>query len=119
MLLHHWEKCEGTIVARTPAKNQGSSNTWSATVWDFAVDVVLPTGEAFRAEVNTPTIMTDFNPPEVGAKVGVQVDKNRKVQFDKSDPRLSMKAFLARRRDADSFDDVLEQPAGTPPPADQ
>jgi hypothetical protein len=122
MLWRHWEKAEGTIVAKTPAKNQGSSNTWSRTMYDYAVDVKLASGETFRAEVHTPTVMTDFWQPEVGDPVGVEVDtKSRKVKFDKSDPRLSVKEHLkaSGEESQDAFAQILAQQPDQLPGGDE
>ena len=84
--------------------------------YTYVADVRLPSGEVFRATVGEPTIATDFWPPSVGDEVSVLVKSNdRKVKFDKDDPRVSAKAQEAARRQA--FEAAQHQPAGTPPAA--
>jgi hypothetical protein len=103
-----WDKAEATIVARD-AKFTGDG---SVATYTYVADVRLPSGETFRATVHEPTIATDFWAPSVRDVVSVLVrPKDRKVKFDKDDPRLSVKAFHAAKKKA--FEEAQRQPAGT------
>jgi hypothetical protein len=109
---HTWERAEGRIVARTAAPHQGSGDTRFPTIFEFAVDIQTEHGEPFRSIVHTPVNAIDFEIPKVGDTVRVEVEvKSRKVRFDRSDPRLSIKA--AKRERAENFEQVLAQPPGT------
>jgi hypothetical protein len=104
-----WDNAEATIVARD------ADFTGDGTVADytFVADVRLPSGETFRATVREPTIATDFWAPSIGDVVSVLVrPKDRKVKFDKDDPRLSVKAYDVGKNKA--FAEAQQQPAGTP-----
>jgi hypothetical protein len=107
----HWTAAQGTIVDR---KGSWTGDGMVAD-YDFVVDVTTPTGEVFRAKVETPRIAIDFRDPSIGAVVRVEFDdESRKVRFDKDDPQLSMKAF--RKSQESSFDASLNAPVGSPPP---
>jgi hypothetical protein len=107
-----WDKAEATIIARD-AKFTGDG---SVATYTYAADVLLPTGETFRATIHEPTIATDFWAPSIRDVVSVLVKtKDRKVKFDKDDKRLSVKAYHAAKKQA--FQDAKQQPAGTPSPA--
>ncbi len=110
MFGNDWDKAEATIVARD-AKFTGDG---SVATYTYVADVRLPTGETFRATINEPTIATDFWAPSIRDVVSVLVkSKDRKVNFDKDDERLSVKAFHAAKKKA--FEDAQNQPPGTPP----
>jgi|SRR4051794_9346140 hypothetical protein len=100
-----WEKAEATIVASLP-KYTGDGST---ATYEFVADV-RPAGgaEPFRATLKEPTIAIDFWPPSIGDVVSVLVKTNGKVKFDKADPRISAKAFEARRKQA--FEAAQHQP---------
>ena len=111
MFGHDWEKADATIVARD-GKFSGDGAVVSYT---YAADVRLSSGEMFRATVHEPTIATDFWAPNIGDVVSVLVrSKDRKVKFDKDDPRLS--AHVQRATRQQDFQTMQQQPAGTPVP---
>ena len=112
MFGHEWLNATARIVARD-GKYSGDG---MVVTYTYVADVRLPSGETFRATVSEPTIATDFWAPSVGDEVSVLVKSNdRKVKFDKDDPRLSAKAHEAAGRQA--FQAAQAQPAGTPPAA--
>lgn len=105
-----WDKAEAKIVARD-AKFSGDG---SVAKYTYVADIRLPSGETFRATILEPTIATDFWGPNIGDEVSVLVKaKDRKVKFDKDDPRMSVKAYDAAKKKA--LEDVQNQPAGTSP----
>jgi Short C-terminal domain len=81
---------EDHIAHHSGGSGQGNLHEWVA-------DVRPPTGEAFRTTIPTPGFSTDFRHPDVGDVVSVVIDHHGKVRFDKSDPRLSLRADRARR----------------------
>ena len=100
-----WEKAEATIVASLP-KYSGDGST---ATYEFVADVrPAGGGEPFRATLKEPTIAIDFWPPNIGDVVSVLVKGNGKVKFDKADPRISAKAYEARRKQA--FEAAQHQP---------
>ena len=110
MFGHDWDKAEATIVARD-AKFTGDG---SVSTYTYVADVRLAGGEVVRATVHEPTIATDFWAPDIGATVSVLVrkDADRKVKFDKDDPRTSVKAIESAQKAA--FEATKLQPPGTP-----
>jgi len=110
MFGHDWQKATARIVAR----NGNWSGDGMVVDYTYVADVRLPSGETFRATVGDPTIATDFWAPSVGEEVSVLVKSNdRKVKFDKDDPRLSVKEHHAAQRQA--FEAAQASPPGTPP----
>ena len=73
---------------------------------------VRPDGRPpFRAQLGEPFIATDFWRPEKGETVGVEFDAaSGKVRFDKSDPRLGVKARVRAKEKADKrrFEEKLK-----------
>ena len=112
MFGHDWQKATARIVAR----NGNWSGDGMVVDYTYVADVRLPSGETFRATVGEPTIATDFWAPSVGDEVSVLVKSNdRKVKFDKDDPRVSAKAHHAAQQQA--FEAAQASPPGTPPAA--
>jgi hypothetical protein len=113
----HWDKAEATIVASLP-KFTGDGTSPS---YDFVADVRPESGApAFRATLKEPTIAIDFWRPGIGDVVSVLVKSNGKVKFDKDDPRISAKAFEAKRKAAfeatrnQTFEEARNQEVGSP-----
>jgi hypothetical protein len=92
-----WDKAEATILASMPKYGgDGTSPTY-----EFVAEVRPDSGApAFRATIKDPMIALDFWRPSVGDVVSVLVKSNGKVKFDKDDPRMSVKAYEARRRES-------------------
>src|SRR5690242_10590309 len=112
-----WDKAEATIVASLP-KYTGDGTSPS---YEYVADVRPANGDpAFRATLKEPTIATDFWGPSIGDVVSVLVKSTGKVKFDKDDPRLSAKAFEARRKQAfeaaagRTFEQARSQEVGSP-----
>jgi hypothetical protein len=111
MFGHSWEPGEATIVARNNA-NRSTSGDGLTMDYEFVADVLPEKGEVFRATIQTPMIATNFWPPDVGNQVSVFIDaKNRKVKFDKDDPRMDYKARKAARNA--TFDQAANAAPGT------
>jgi hypothetical protein len=73
---------------------QGQSN-----LREWVADVRPVHGQTFRAVIQTPNLALDFREPVVGDVVRVLIDpKSGKVKFDKSDPRISLKAARAQKQ---------------------
>lgn len=73
---------------------QGQSN-----LREWVADVRPVHGQTFRAVIQTPNLALDFREPVVGDVVRVLIDpKSGKVKFDKSDPRISLKAARAQEQ---------------------
>jgi hypothetical protein len=107
------EKGEATIVDRHLKKGHGGSG--QNDLWEWAADVTVPGNPPFRTVLEEPGLGLDFREPDQGDRVGVLVDpKTSQVKFDKSDPRLSLKA--ARAAKTDTFQQVMAEPAGSPLP---
>ena len=112
-----WDKAEATIVASLP-KYTGDGTSPS---YEFVADVRPVSGApAFRATLKEPTIAIDFWRPSIGDIVSVLVKSNGKVKFDKDDPRISAKAYEARRKQAfdaaanQTFAEARQQEVGSP-----
>src|SRR3954463_2774116 len=109
MFGHDWEPAQATIVATHIKSTSGDGTTDTR---EFAADVVPASGIPFRALIQEPTIATDFWPPSVGDVLKVHADvKRQKAKFDKSDPKISYKAW--KKGDATRFEETL----AAPPPA--
>lgn len=105
------EKGEATIVDRHLKKGHGGSG--QNDLWEWAADVTLPGRAPFRTVLDEPNLGLDFREPDQGDVVGVLVDpKTNHARFDKSDPRLSLKA--ARAAKGDHFREVTAAAPGTP-----
>jgi hypothetical protein len=77
---------------------------------EWVADVRPLHGQAFRAVIQTPNLALDFREPVVGDVVRVLIDpKSGKVKFDKSDPRISLKA--ARAQEQARFEEAAAQAA--------
>ena len=107
------EKGEATIVDKHPKKEGGGIGV--NVLWEWAADVTVPGKPSFRTVLETPNLALDFREPERGDVVEVLVDpKTGHAKFDKSDPRLSLKAARSER-DA-TFQEAIAEPVGTPSP---
>ena len=105
-----WEKAQALIIEARAARHGGGRDSF---VHGFIADVTTASGETFRAELEDPLFSPDFLEPDVRDTVGVEFDpKSRKVRFDTSDPKLSIRAH--RHAERERFDQALRQPAGTP-----
>ena len=107
MFGHEWEPAQATIVAVHIKSTGGDGVT---VTHEYAADVVPASGVPFRAHLDEPRIATDFWPPSIGDVVKVHADVERqKAKFDKSDPKISYKAWKAGNND--EFAATLAQPA--------
>jgi hypothetical protein len=83
------------------------------TLFEWVADVTPTEGEPFRAVLELPGIALDFKEPERGDRVSVLIDpKKGTVRFNKSDPRVSLKAARAARDD--HFAETVAGPVGSP-----
>ena len=83
---------ENHIKHHGGGQGQGNLREWVA-------DVRSAHGQTFRAVIQTPNLALDFREPVVGDVVRVLIDpKSGKVKFDKSDPRISLKAARAQEQ---------------------
>jgi hypothetical protein len=106
------EKGEALIVDRHLKRGHGGSG--QNDLWEWAADVTVPGKAPFRTVLDEPNLGLDFREPDQGNVVGVLVDpKTNHAKFDKSDPRLSLKA--ARATKTDHFQEVLDGAPGTSP----
>jgi hypothetical protein len=89
---------------------------------EWVADVTSTDGQTRRVVIPLPNLATDFREPSAGDVVGVLVDpKNGRVKFDKSDPRLSLKAERAegdRRFQATASGPVGSKVDGPTTPSD-
>jgi Short C-terminal domain len=68
------------------------------TLFEWVADVTPETGEPFRTVLQLPNLALDFLEPDAGDRVTVLIDhKKGTARFDKSDPRLSLKAAKAAK----------------------
>jgi Short C-terminal domain len=90
------EAGEATIVEDHIKHHSGGAGMGNLHEW--VADVRAPGREAFRTVIATPNLATDFRHPSQGDIVSVFIDpKDNEVTFDKSDPRLSLKAERSAR----------------------
>jgi hypothetical protein len=107
------ENGEAVIVDKHPKKEGGGIGV--NVLWEWAADVTVAGSPPFRTVLELPNLALDFREPERGDVVGVLVDpKTHHATFDKTDPRLSLKASRSER-DA-TFQEAIAEPAGTPYP---
>jgi hypothetical protein len=108
------EPGEATIV-ETHVKHHG--NDGRNTLFEWVADVTPTNGPPFRTVLQTPNLALDFKEPVVGDHVSVLINpKDGTAHFDKSDPRISLKADRAHQDQ--SFTQTVDGAAGTPAPAD-
>jgi hypothetical protein len=82
-------------------------------LFEWVADVTPSEGPPFRAVLETPGLALDFKEPERGDRVTVLIDlKTGTARFDKSDPRLSLKA--SRATTDDRFAETVVAPVGSP-----
>ncbi|MEY9964192.1 hypothetical protein ABIA33_002234 [Streptacidiphilus sp. MAP12-16] len=106
-----WELGEAVIVENHIKHHGGGQGLNNLREW--AADVHPVNGQPFRAVLQTPNLALDFREPGVGDVVRVLIDpKSGKVKFDKSDPRISLKA--ARAREQAHFEDAAAGRPGSP-----
>jgi hypothetical protein len=106
MFGHDWEPAQATIVA-THIKNTSGDGT--TVTREYAADVVPASGVPFRALIQEPAIATNFWPPSIGDVLRVHADvKRQKAKFDKSDPKISYKAW--KKGEATRFEETLTAP---------
>jgi hypothetical protein len=103
---------EATIV-ETHVKHHG--NDGRNTLFEWVADVTPTNGPPFRTVLQTPNLALDFKEPVVGDHVSVLINpKDGTAHFDKSDPRISLKA--ARAHQDQSFNETVDGAVGTPAP---
>ena len=89
------EPGEAVIVERH-VKHHG--NDGRNTLFEWLADVTPVNGAPFRTVLATPGLALDFREPEPGDHVSVLIDRKKDVtHFDKSDPRISLKAERAEQ----------------------
>jgi hypothetical protein len=111
-MFEHWESAEATIVGK---RNISFQYNITDDRYEFIADVRWSGQPVFRAILQTPTYFSgDFWNPNPGDVVNVLVDpKSMKVKFDKSDPRLSYRAY--KQRNNAQFDAIARGvPADAP-----
>jgi hypothetical protein len=83
------------------------------TLFEWVADVTPSEGPPFRAVLDTPGLALDFREPDRGDQVSVLIDpKTSTARFDKSDPRVSLKA--SRATTDDQFAETVTGPVGSP-----
>jgi hypothetical protein len=92
----HDVAAEAVIVEDHIAHHSGGSGQGNLHEW--VADVRPPDGEPFRTTIPTPGFSTDFRHPIAGDVVTVLIAHDGTVHFDKSDPRLSLKAERAEHQ---------------------
>ena len=106
------ETAEAVIVENHIKHHGGGSGQGNLHEW--VADVRPADGEPFWTVIQTPGLALDFREPQVGDVVSVHIDhKNGHVTFDKSDPRLSLKAAEAARHA--HFAQVAAEPVASAP----
>jgi hypothetical protein len=89
------EPGEAVIVERH-VKHHG--NDGRNTLFEWLADVTPASGVPFRTVLATPGIALDFREPGPGDHVSVLIDRKKDItHFDKSDPRISLKAERAEQ----------------------
>jgi hypothetical protein len=104
---------EATIV-ETHVKHHGDDGR--NTLYEWVADVTPTDGPPFRTVLQTPNLALDFKEPVVGDHVSVLINpKDGTARFDKSDPRISLKADHTGQDQR--FTETLGGAVGTPAPA--
>lgn len=99
------------VIVETHVKHSG--NDGRNTLFEWVADVTPTEGPPFRTVLETPGLALDFKEPERGDRVSVLIDpKSGTARFDKSDPRLSLKA--SRATTDDHFAETVAGPVGSP-----
>lgn len=113
------EPGEAVIVERH-VKHHG--NDGRNTLFEWLADVTPVNGAPFRTVLSTPGLAVDFREPGPGDHVSVLIDRKKDVtHFDKSDPRISLKAERAEKdrlfveSSAGTFGSPASIPAGQIP----
>jgi hypothetical protein len=89
------EPGEAVIVERH-VKHHG--NDGRNTLFEWLADVTPANGAPFRTVLATPGLALDFREPGAGERVSVLIDRRKDItHFDKSDPRISLKAERAEK----------------------
>ncbi len=104
------------MIVERHVKHHG--NDGRNTLFEWLADVTPASGAPFRTVLATPGLALDFREPGPGDRVSVLIDRKKDVtHFDKSDPRISLKAERAEqdRRFAESAAGTVASPALTPP----
>lgn len=99
------------VIVETHVKHSGDDGR--NTLFEWVADVTPSEGPPFRAVLQTPDIALDFKEPSQGDRVSVLIDpKKGTVRFNKSDPRVSLKAAKAARDN--HFAETVAGPVGSP-----
>ncbi|HWK15986.1 MAG TPA: hypothetical protein VNR66_00885 [Solirubrobacteraceae bacterium] len=106
-----WEPATAKIVAKKYHESDDVSGTW-----EYVADITPRSGSPFRTTLKQPPFMSHVVRLNEGDTVPVLADvEHQKAKFDRSDPKISGKSTPSAK---DVFDEALEQPPGSPPPAD-
>ncbi len=102
------------VIVETHVKHHGSDGR--NTLFEWLADVTPSSGEpAYRTTLQMPNLATDFREPSQGDHVSVLIDRKKGVtHFDKSDPRISLKAERVEKDR--EFQQTASGSAGTPAP---
>lgn len=102
------------VIVETHVKHHGSDGR--NTLFEWLADVTPSNGEpAYRTTLQMPNLATDFREPSPGDHVSVLIDRKKDVtHFDKSDPRISLKAERAEKDR--EFQQTAAGSVGTPVP---
>jgi hypothetical protein len=106
------EPGDATIV-ETHVKHHGDDGR--NTLFEWVADVTPESGPPFRTVLQTPNWAIDFKEPGAGDHVSVLINrKDSTARFDKSDPRLSLKAD--HTSEDQRFAETVGGAVGTPAP---
>jgi hypothetical protein len=104
------------VIVEQHVKHHGDDGR--NTLFEWLADVTPANGAPFRTVLQTPGLALDFREPGPGDHVSVLIDRKKDVtHFDKSDPRVSLKAERAEndRSFAESSAGTFGSPASIPP----
>jgi hypothetical protein len=104
------------VIVEPHEKHRG--NNGQHIFFEWVADVTPASGAPFRTVLQEPNIEVDFRHPLAGTQVSVLIDRKKGItHFDKSDPRISIKAERAEqdRRFAEAAAGGVGTPASIPP----
>jgi hypothetical protein len=104
------------VIVEKHVKHSGSDGR--NTLFEWVADVTSGGGEPFRTVLQLPNLALDFLEPGAGDRVSVLVDRKKgTARFDKSDPRLSLKAAKAAKNErfAETASGTVGSPAAAIP----
>jgi hypothetical protein len=103
------------VIVEQHVKHHGDDGR--NTLFEWLADVTPADGAPFRTVLQTPGLALDFREPGPGDHVSVLIDRKKDItHFDKSDPRISLKAERAEkdRSFAESSASAFGSPASSP-----